>query len=56
MARMHTDEVDIDDDLVRELVRVQFPEWADLPVRRLAYGGSTNAIFGSGRPCRRGCR
>ena len=48
MARMHTDEVDIDDDLVRELVRVQFPEWADLPVRRLAYGGSTNAIFGVG--------
>lgn len=45
MARMHTDEVDIDDDLVRELVRVQFPEWADLPVRRLVSGGSTNAIF-----------
>lgn len=45
MARMHTDEVDIDDDLVRELVRVQFPEWAGLPVRRLVSGGSTNAIF-----------
>ena len=45
MARMHSDEVDIDDDLVRELVRVQLPEWAGLPVRRLVSGGSTNEIF-----------
>ncbi|WP_308016802.1 aminoglycoside phosphotransferase family protein [Pseudonocardia sp. ICBG162] len=42
---MHTDEVDVNDHVVRELVRVQFPEWADLPVRRLDSGGSTNAIF-----------
>lgn len=39
------DEVEIDDDLVRELVWVQFPEWADLPVRRLVSDGSTNANF-----------
>lgn len=31
MARMHTDEVNVGDHLVRKLVGAQFPEWADLP-------------------------
>lgn len=50
MAKMHADEADIDADLVRRLLRAQFPHWADLPVRRLASGGTVNAIYrvGSG--------
>ncbi|QXJ26983.1 aminoglycoside phosphotransferase family protein [Actinomadura graeca] len=42
---MHADEVDIDADLVRRLVGGRFPQWADLPVERLASGGTVNAIY-----------
>lgn len=45
MAKMHADEADIDAGLVRSLVRAQFPQWAGLPVRRLASGGTVNAIY-----------
>lgn len=45
MAKMHADEADIDGDLVRRLLRARFPRWADLPVRRLASGGTVNAIY-----------
>ncbi|RLK59003.1 aminoglycoside phosphotransferase family protein [Actinokineospora cianjurensis] len=45
MGTMHADEATTDDGLVRRLVGDQFPEWADLPVRRLASGGTTNAIY-----------
>lgn len=50
MAKMHADEADIDADLVRRLLRAQFPQWAGLAVRRLASGGTVNAIYrvGSG--------
>ncbi|MFF4319417.1 aminoglycoside phosphotransferase family protein [Streptomyces sp. NPDC001568] len=42
---MHADEADTDAELVRRLVRAQFPRWADLPVSRLASGGTVNAIY-----------
>jgi aminoglycoside phosphotransferase (APT) family kinase protein len=42
---MHADEADTDTDLVRRLLRAQFPQWADLPVRRLSSGGTVNAIY-----------
>ncbi|MEU3861544.1 aminoglycoside phosphotransferase family protein [Streptomyces sp. NPDC028722] len=42
---MHADEAETDADLVRRLLRAQFPEWADLPVSRLASGGTVNAIY-----------
>ncbi len=42
---MHADEADIDAGLVRRLLRSQFPEWADLPVERLASGGTVNAVY-----------
>ncbi|MGK5729512.1 aminoglycoside phosphotransferase family protein [Streptomyces sp. URMC 124] len=42
---MHADEAETDTDLVRRLLRAQFPEWADLPVRRLPSGGTVNAIY-----------
>ncbi|OEV10015.1 aminoglycoside phosphotransferase family protein [Streptomyces nanshensis] len=42
---MHADEARTDADLVRRLLRAQFPRWADLPVARLASGGTVNAIY-----------
>ena len=44
-ARMHADEVETDASLVRRLIAAQFPEWADLPVRRLASAGTDNALY-----------
>jgi aminoglycoside phosphotransferase (APT) family kinase protein len=45
MARMHVDELEIDEALVRRLLSEQFPEWVDLPLRRIEPGGTVNAIF-----------
>ncbi|WP_327242515.1 aminoglycoside phosphotransferase family protein [Streptomyces sp. NBC_01320] len=42
---MHADETDTDADLVRRLVSGRFPQWADLPVERLASGGTVNAVY-----------
>ena len=35
----------IDADLVRALLRDQFPQWADLPVRRVAQEGNDHRVF-----------
>jgi len=43
--RMHDDEVDTDEDLVRRLVAAQFPHWAHLPIRRVLPAGTDNAIY-----------
>ncbi|HEY1366600.1 MAG TPA: aminoglycoside phosphotransferase family protein [Gaiellaceae bacterium] len=42
---MHADELDIDEGLVRRLLVEQFPEWAELPLRRVEPAGTVNAIF-----------
>lgn len=42
---MHSDEIEIDDALVRRLIDEQFPEWRDLPIRRIEPLGTVNAIF-----------
>ncbi len=42
---LHSDEIPIDSALVRDLVRRAMPAFADMPVRRLASSGSTNALF-----------
>ncbi|MET9292884.1 aminoglycoside phosphotransferase family protein [Streptomyces sp. NPDC003077] len=42
---MHADEAETDAGLVRRLLRAQFPRWADLPIARLASGGTVNAIY-----------
>ncbi|POX56917.1 phosphotransferase [Streptomyces sp. Ru71] len=42
---MHEGEAHTDPDLVRRLVRGQFPQWAHLTVTRLASGGTVNAIY-----------
>lgn len=43
--KMRAGEADTDPHLVRRLLRTQFPQWADLPVRRMASGGTVNAIY-----------
>ncbi|MFS4092166.1 phosphotransferase [Streptomyces sp. AF1A] len=43
--RMHADEVHLDAPLVQKLIARRFPEWAGLPVRRLASFGTENAMF-----------
>ncbi|MGA5895770.1 aminoglycoside phosphotransferase family protein [Streptomyces venetus] len=42
---MHEDERDIDVSLVGRLIAGQFPQWAGLPLRRLASSGTENAMF-----------
>jgi aminoglycoside phosphotransferase (APT) family kinase protein len=44
MVTMHADEAEIDESLVRRLILGQFPQWADLPIERLASGGTVNAV------------
>jgi aminoglycoside phosphotransferase (APT) family kinase protein len=43
--RMHADEADIDEPLVRRLLAAQFPQWAGLPVRPVASAGTDHAIY-----------
>lgn len=45
MARMHADELEIDEALVRRLLAEQFPEWAGWPLSRVEPAGTDNAIF-----------
>ncbi|MFF9324321.1 aminoglycoside phosphotransferase family protein [Streptomyces sp. NPDC014776] len=44
-VKMHDGEAETDPGLVRRLLRAQFPQWAGLPVTRLASGGTVNAIY-----------
>jgi aminoglycoside phosphotransferase (APT) family kinase protein len=43
--RMHEDELEIGEELVRALVADQFSEWVELPLRRIEPSGTVNAIF-----------
>lgn len=43
--KLHTDEVDIDADLVRRLVGSQFPQWGDLSIAPTATGGTDNVMY-----------
>jgi aminoglycoside phosphotransferase (APT) family kinase protein len=45
MAKMHADELRIEEALVRRLLASQFPHWDHLPLRRIEPGGTVNAIF-----------
>lgn len=42
---MHPGMHPIDDDLVRRLIAGQFPQWAELAVRRWPSGGTVNAMY-----------
>jgi aminoglycoside phosphotransferase (APT) family kinase protein len=61
-GKMHADELDTDEALVRRLLVAQFPQWAELPIEALPAGGTDNAIYRLGDalsvrlPRRRGSR
>jgi aminoglycoside phosphotransferase (APT) family kinase protein len=42
---MHDNELEIDETLVRKLLRDQFPDWAEMPLARVEPAGTDNAIF-----------
>jgi aminoglycoside phosphotransferase (APT) family kinase protein len=42
---MHTDQLAVSVETVRTLVDGQFPQWRELPIRRVASVGTVNAIF-----------
>jgi aminoglycoside phosphotransferase (APT) family kinase protein len=42
---MHDDEVLVSEELVRALLRAQFPRWSSLPVAAFAHGGTDHFIF-----------
>ncbi|MFD1136453.1 aminoglycoside phosphotransferase family protein [Paenibacillus urinalis] len=44
-GKMHADEMEIDDALVRRLILEQFPQWAELTLERIEPAGTVNAIF-----------
>ncbi|MEU1331402.1 aminoglycoside phosphotransferase family protein [Streptomyces sp. NPDC005865] len=44
-GRMHADEADIDEGLVRRLVGAQFPAWGGLDVARVDSAGTSNAMY-----------
>ncbi|MER6782497.1 MULTISPECIES: aminoglycoside phosphotransferase family protein [unclassified Streptomyces] len=44
-TKMHADEVDIDEALVERLIAAQFPQWAQLPVRKVRSAGTDNAMY-----------
>ncbi|WP_200961687.1 phosphotransferase [Paenibacillus sp. Soil724D2] len=43
--RMHDNELEIDASLVKRLLAAQFPQWAELPLKRVNSSGTDNAIF-----------
>jgi aminoglycoside phosphotransferase (APT) family kinase protein len=43
--RLHVNEVTIDDALVRKLLAEQFPDWADLSIKRVLIPGSDHVLF-----------
>ncbi len=42
---MHADEVATDAELVRRLLQNQHPQWAELPIERIASAGTDNAMY-----------
>jgi aminoglycoside phosphotransferase (APT) family kinase protein len=45
MHRVHDDELDIDETLVRALLEQQFLEWSELPLARVTTEGTVNVIY-----------
>ena len=43
--KMHTNEFDITDSLVQQLIAEQFPHWATLSIRAMKSSGTSNAIY-----------
>lgn len=45
MAKMHENELEIDEHLVHALLKSQCPKWADLPLTLIPSSGTDNALF-----------
>ncbi len=45
IKKMHTHEVETDPALVRRLLAMQFPQWADLPIEPVPSAGTDNALY-----------
>jgi aminoglycoside phosphotransferase (APT) family kinase protein len=45
IRRMHDDEVDVDETVVRILLRARFPHLAELPLARVVHGGTDHHIW-----------
>jgi aminoglycoside phosphotransferase (APT) family kinase protein len=45
VARLHADEVEIGEGLVRRLLAEQFPRWAELPLERVRTPGSDHVLY-----------
>jgi aminoglycoside phosphotransferase (APT) family kinase protein len=45
VVKMHADEHDIDEELVRRLVAGQFPDWGGLSLKEIPSSGTVNAMF-----------
>jgi aminoglycoside phosphotransferase (APT) family kinase protein len=43
--KMHADEIELDDALVRRLLVEQFAQWSDLPLQRIPDSGTDSAIY-----------
>lgn len=43
--KMHIDEVDTDESLVRRLIDAQFPQWARLSIKPVLSAGTSNALY-----------
>ena len=46
--RMHAEQVEVPNELVRGLLDSQFPQWRDLPLRRLPPLGTDHQLFRAG--------
>jgi aminoglycoside phosphotransferase (APT) family kinase protein len=44
-SRLHADQIELDVPVVAALVAEQCPEFAGLPLRQVASGGTDNAVF-----------
>ena len=42
---LHPDEIPTDTALVRQLLSAQFPQWAELPLRRVLSSGTDNVMY-----------
>src|SRR3990167_11390546 len=45
MAKMHENELEIDESLVRTLLESQCPQWSVLPLKAIISSGTDNALF-----------
>ena len=43
--KMHEDEIEVNEEIVKALIAEQFPSYKDLPVKRIHTKGTVNAIF-----------